>query len=77
MIVWDTAYADRFEIDVTTGANVPDKGYVDYTPRVATLDADGFDTAVQYIRINPSGTFFGRSTPTPATLDFRARVLVH
>ena len=35
---WDTDYADRFEIDVTTGANVPDKGYVGYTARVATLD---------------------------------------
>jgi hypothetical protein len=35
---WDTNYADRFEINVTTGANVPDKGYVAYTARIVTLD---------------------------------------
>lgn len=42
---WDVAYADRFEIDVTTGANVPDKGYVGYTARVATLDTQALIVA--------------------------------
>ncbi len=42
---WDTAYADRFEIDVTTGANVPDKGYAGYTARVATLDTQALIAA--------------------------------
>ena len=35
---WDTAYLQRYEIDVTTGANSPDKGYNGYTARIATLD---------------------------------------
>jgi len=35
---WDTAYLLRYEVDVGTGANVPDKGYVGYTARIATLD---------------------------------------
>jgi uncharacterized repeat protein (TIGR01451 family) len=39
-------------------------------------DADGFDVAVRYIRINPSGTFFGRSIATPTTFDLRIRVRV-
>ena len=42
---WDTAYADRFEIDVTTGTNVPDKSYVGYTARVATLDTQALIAA--------------------------------
>jgi hypothetical protein len=42
---WDTDYADRFEVDVTTGANVPDKGYVGYTARVATLDTQALIAA--------------------------------
>ena len=42
---WDTAYADRIEIDVTTGANVPDKGYVGYTARVAVLDTQALIAA--------------------------------
>ena len=42
---WNTDYADRFEIDVTTGANVPDKGYVGYTARVATLDTQALIAA--------------------------------
>ncbi len=42
---WDTNYADRFEIDVTTGANVPDKGYVGYTARIATLDTQALIAA--------------------------------
>jgi uncharacterized repeat protein (TIGR01451 family) len=35
---WDTAYQQRYEIDVTTGANAPDKGYDGYTARIAVLD---------------------------------------
>ena len=42
---WDTDYADRFEIDVTTGANVPDKGYVGYTARIVTLDTQALIAA--------------------------------
>jgi len=42
---WDTAYADRFEIDITTGANVPDKGFVGYTARIATLDTQALIAA--------------------------------
>jgi uncharacterized repeat protein (TIGR01451 family) len=42
---WDTAYAARFEIDVATGANVPDKGYAGYTARVATLDTQALIAA--------------------------------
>jgi hypothetical protein len=48
---------------------------VDYT-FVPTPDADGFDTAVRFIRVNPSGTFLGRSTATPTTFDLRFRVRV-
>lgn len=44
-IWWDTAYADRFEIDVTTGTNVPDKGYIGYTARIATLDTQALIAA--------------------------------
>jgi len=35
---WDTAYLQRFNIDVSTGANLPDRGYNGYTVRIATLD---------------------------------------
>ncbi|MGI9261897.1 MAG: hypothetical protein ACR2QR_07665, partial [Woeseiaceae bacterium] len=35
---WDTAYSQRFEVDVTTGANTPDKGYNGYTARISTLN---------------------------------------
>lgn len=35
---WDTAYLQRFEVDVTTGANAPDKGYNGYTARIGALD---------------------------------------
>lgn len=48
---------------------------VDYT-FVPTPDADGFDSAVRYIRMNPSGTFLGRPTATPTTFDLRIRVRV-
>jgi len=35
---WDTAYLQRYEVDVSTGANVPDKGYNGYTARISVLD---------------------------------------
>ena len=35
---WDTNYDFRFNVNVQTGANLPDKGYVGYTARVASLD---------------------------------------
>jgi hypothetical protein len=35
---WDTAYGRRFNIDVTVGANSPDKGYAGYTARIVTID---------------------------------------
>lgn len=44
-----------------------------YTP---TPDANGFDAAVRYIRINPKGVFQGRTTATPTTFDLRIRVRV-
>lgn len=37
---WDSAYQQRFNIAVSTGATAPDKGYDGYTARV-----DGLDTA--------------------------------
>jgi hypothetical protein len=61
--------------DLTDDVDFSSNG-VDYT-YVPTPDADGFDTAVRYIRINPSGTFLGRSTATPTTFDLRIRVRVH
>jgi uncharacterized repeat protein (TIGR01451 family) len=48
---------------------------IDYS-FVPTPDGDGFDAAVRYIRVNPSGTFLGRSTATPTTFDLRFRVRV-
>ncbi len=44
-----------------------------YTP---TPDANGFDAAVRYIRINPKGVFQGGTTATPTTFDLRIRVRV-
>ena len=35
---WDTSYLLRFNIDVSTGANSPDKGYSGYTARIVVLD---------------------------------------
>ncbi|MDX1516121.1 MAG: hypothetical protein R3288_04740 [Woeseiaceae bacterium] len=35
---WDTNYEFRINVDVRTGANVPDKGYNGYTARIAALD---------------------------------------
>lgn len=43
---------------------------------VPSPDADGFDAAVRYIRINPSGVFQGTSTATPTTFSLRIRVRV-
>lgn len=42
---WDTAYLDRFNVAVTSGANVPDKGYVGYTSRVYPLDTQALIAA--------------------------------
>lgn len=39
-------------------------------------DGDGFDPAVRHIRIRPSGSFLGTSTPAPKTFDLRIRVRV-
>jgi len=39
-------------------------------------DADGFDSAVRYIRINPKGIFLGTMTATPTTFNLRIRVRV-
>ncbi len=39
-------------------------------------DADGFDSAVRYIRINPTGTFLGTLTATATTFDLRIRVRI-
>jgi len=35
---WDTAYPNRFEVAVETGATSPDKGYDGYTARIPALD---------------------------------------
>ncbi|MEE4161725.1 MAG: hypothetical protein V2I25_04395, partial [Woeseiaceae bacterium] len=35
---WDTAYPNRFEVAVETGAVSPDKGYDGYTARIPALD---------------------------------------
>ncbi len=42
---WDTNYLFRFNVDVQTGANVPDKGYAGYTARVASLDTQALISA--------------------------------
>ena len=36
---WDTNYLFRFNVDVQTGANAPDKGYNGYTARVAAVSS--------------------------------------
>ena len=48
---------------------------IDYT-FVPTPDADGFDSAVRYVRISPAGTFLGTTTATPTTFDLRIRIRV-
>ena len=35
---WGTAYLQRFEVNVTTGATKPDRGYDGYTARIPALD---------------------------------------
>ena len=45
LLWWDTGYLLRFNVAVTSGANVPDKGYVDYTARIATLDTQALIVA--------------------------------
>ena len=35
---WDTAYPQRFRVDVATGSLTPDKGYAGYTVRIPALD---------------------------------------
>lgn len=45
LLWWDTGYLLRFNVAVTSGANVPDKGYVDYTARIATLDTQALIAA--------------------------------
>ena len=35
---WDSAYSDRQIIEITTGANTPDKGYDGYTVRLTGVD---------------------------------------
>jgi uncharacterized repeat protein (TIGR01451 family) len=44
---WDTAYLYRFNVDVQTGANLPDKGYNGYTSRVVSLDTQSLVSAGQ------------------------------
>ena len=45
MLWWDTAYLDRFNVAVTSGANVPDKGYAGYTSRAYPLDTQALIAA--------------------------------
>jgi len=35
---WDAAYQQRFNVAVSTGVNLPDKGYIGYTARISPLD---------------------------------------
>ena len=42
---WDTSYDFRLNIDVQTGASVPDRGYNGYTVRVVNLDTAALITA--------------------------------
>lgn len=35
---WDLNFLYRFNIEVATGVNSPDKGYIDYTARIAVFD---------------------------------------
>lgn len=44
---WDVAYERRFNVDVATGANVPDRGYIGYTARVPVLDTQALIAAGQ------------------------------
>jgi len=42
---WDTNYLLRFNVNVTTGANLPDKGYNGYTARIPSLDTQSLVAA--------------------------------
>ena len=42
---WDASYAQRFNIDISTGTNIPDKGYAGYTARIAALDTQSLVAA--------------------------------
>lgn len=42
---WDLAYASRFNVAVSVGGNVPDRGYVGYTARVTSLDTQSLIAA--------------------------------
>ena len=42
---WDTNYLLRFNVNVTTGANLPDKGYSGYTARIPSLDTQSLIAA--------------------------------
>jgi uncharacterized repeat protein (TIGR01451 family) len=42
---WDTNYLLRFNVNVTTGSNLPDKGYIGYTARIASLDTQSLIAA--------------------------------
>ena len=46
---------------------------VDWT-FVPTPDINGFDAAVQFIRVQPTGSFAGTTTATPTQFDLRIRV---
>ncbi len=46
---------------------------VDYS-YVPTADANGFDGAVRFVRIRPSGTFAGTPGPAPTSFELRFRV---
>ena len=48
---------------------------VDWT-FVPTPDINGFDAAVQFIRVQPTGSFAGTTTATPTQFDLRIRVSV-
>lgn len=43
---------------------------------VPSPDTDGFDAAVRHIRVRPSGSFQGSSSPPPTRFDLRIRVKV-
>ena len=42
---WDTDYARRFNVAVTTGPSAPDRGYAGYTVRIAPLDTQSLVAA--------------------------------
>jgi uncharacterized repeat protein (TIGR01451 family) len=44
---WDSNYLRRYNIDVGTGSNTPDKGYVGYTTRISFIDTQALIAAGQ------------------------------